>query len=63
MYTTPLQAPSSSPDTPLVIGENEDKNMSLSVILKREFDYQMDLREQEERLLQDHGIKPFQIEL
>jgi len=35
-----------------VLGENEDKNLSLAIILNREFDYQSNLREKAE----DNGI-------
>lgn len=63
VLVVPQLTSSASAEGPLVIGENEDKNLSLSVILKREFDFQMDLREQEDKLLEEHGIKPFQIEL
>jgi hypothetical protein len=31
-------------DKKIILGENEDKNLSLGVILKREFDFQSDIR-------------------
>lgn len=33
-----------TPEKRILIGENEDKNLSLTVILTREFNYQSDLR-------------------
>jgi hypothetical protein len=33
-----------------ISGENEDKNLSLSILLTREFNYQSDLREKNERM-------------
>ncbi len=39
-----------TPEKRLTIGENEDKNLSLTVILNREFNYQSDLRLRMEKL-------------
>ena len=36
-------------DKKVLLGENEDKNLSLAVILSREFDYQSDLRQKYEK--------------
>lgn len=46
-----------------ILGENEDKNLSLTVILNREFDYQSNLRENIEKLKEKEGYYANDIEL
>lgn len=47
----------------IILGENEDKNLSLGVILKREFDFQSDKRELIDRQKANGLIVENEIEL